>query len=109
MSGGTDTKAGNHLGAHAAQVFYCIPIYITKLSILQQYFRIFVVSRTGATFYTIHALIWANLLFYIAIFFALIFACNPQEAIWNPMIPGKCIDQQDVFVITAVVNVFVIS
>jgi len=47
------------------------------------------------------------LLFYIAIFFALIFACNPQEAIWNPMIPGKCIDQQDVFVITAVVNVFV--
>jgi len=90
---------------NVAQIFYSVPLYFTKLSILLQFLRIFVVSRTGGTFYIIHGLIWTNLFFYISMIFALIFACNPRERTWNPMIPGHCINQQNIFITRAVVNV----
>ena len=90
---------------NVAQIVYSVPLYLTKLSILIQYLRIFVVSLSGATFYTIQGLIWLNLAYYIATTFALVFACNPREKVWNPSVPGSCINQEDLFIITAVVNV----
>lgn len=91
--------------ANASQIFYSVPLYFTKLSILLQYLRIFVVSPQGITYYTIQVLIWTNLLYYLATTFVLIFACEPREKIWNPKIPGSCINQQAIFILTSVVNV----
>ena len=34
-----------------------------------------------------------------------IFECTPREKIWNPSLPGTCINIQLSFVITAVINI----
>ena len=40
----------------------------------------------------------------IAITFALIFACRPIERAWNMALPGTCVDQNSLYVATAVTN-----
>lgn len=78
------------------QAFYIEPIFsvpaicFAKLSILCLYYRIFFVSRTfcrwtlivGAT-----VVIWM-----IACTVTTILHCLPQEALWNPTIPARCIN-----------------
>jgi hypothetical protein len=33
-----------------------------------------------------------------------IFQCHPREKIWNPLIPGSCVDVRASFIFTASVN-----
>ena len=47
----------------------------------------------------------ANVVFFTILFFMEIFTCIPREKIWNPMVPGTCIDIQNTFVATGVINV----
>ena len=40
-----------------------------------------------------HTLIWTNFVFYSACFFLEIFACNPINKAWDPLITtGKCLN-----------------
>ena len=43
----------------------------------------------------------------IAIIFAAIFQCSPIEAAWNPLIPGKCINQKAFFQGQAIPNIII--
>jgi hypothetical protein len=83
-------------------------IFITKLSILLQYLRIF--CPNGATNGWTRKIIWAlvlfNLLFYIAVMIPQIMACNPREKIWHPLINGKCLDLSLILIAGAIVNIF---
>lgn len=40
-----------------------------------------------------------------AITFALIFACSPIKKTWDASVPGQCIDEAAIYVMTAVVNI----
>ena len=53
----------------------------------------------------IHALIWVNLLFYMAVMLVQIMTCLPREKIWNPSISGTCVDLARVLISGAVINV----
>ncbi|GAW21830.1 hypothetical protein ANO14919_113550 [Xylariales sp. No.14919] len=53
----------------------------------------------------ISALIWANLFFYLAIFFAFVFACVPRSKITNPTLPGRCISTNASILATSAINV----
>ena len=91
---------------HFSRIFYSVPIFLTRLSILLQLLRIFVVSRTGnSTYYIIWTIICANLFFYVSSTFALIFACDPVRKTWNPTVPGHCINQRAVLIASVAVNV----
>lgn len=79
-------------------------LFVTKLSILLQYRRIFDSHRTGKTHYLIHIVIWLNALFYLADTFVEAFACLPREKLWVPTIPGKCINILANFVVSAAIN-----
>ena len=86
-------------------IFYAPLIFITKLSILLQYISIFVPTHRSQLFYWIYALIWTNFLFYLADMLVEIFQCVPRSKIWDPTIPGHCVNVNIVFITTAVVNV----
>ena len=77
-----------------SEIFYCPVVFVSKLALLLQYKRIFVPSKRGLIYIAIHILIWSNLIVYLFVFFWLIFACNPRGKIWNPTIPGHCLNPE---------------
>lgn len=86
-------------------ILYCPLIFTAKLLILLLFLRLFCPNRTGLTYYTIHALIWSNALYYTAEIFVIIFSCNPRAKAWDPTIHGgHCIDIGANFTFSAVWN-----
>ncbi|KAL8707500.1 MAG: hypothetical protein Q9220_007490 [cf. Caloplaca sp. 1 TL-2023] len=77
--------------ANVSQFFYPIVILTSKVSILLLYLRVFAPARM--TWLLIHAVLWVNVIAYLAGFFAEIFQCRPREKIWKPWIQGKCLNQ----------------
>lgn len=64
-----------------------------KLSILLQYLHIFVPNKkANAIYWSCHALIWLNVLYYTITTFCEIFACSPIAKAWDPLITeGHCL------------------
>lgn len=91
--------------ANANEVYYTFLIFITKLSILLQYLRIFVPNRSGPAYYIAQVLIWANLIVYLVFAFAALFQCSPRERIWNRLVPGTCLDFGAILVGGGIINV----
>ena len=87
------------------EIYYKPLVFITKLSILIQYMKIFVPNHKGKTYWWIHILIWTNLLFYTAVMLVQIMACLPREKLWNPKVPGRCINIPHLLVTVAAVNI----
>ncbi|KAL8730733.1 MAG: hypothetical protein Q9181_004571 [Wetmoreana brouardii] len=80
-------------------------IFVTKLSILLQYIRIFMPDRAGVTYRTTQLIIWFNLLYYTALMFADIFQCTPREKIWHPWVAGRCINLRVTYIAGATINI----
>ena len=70
------------------------------------YLRIFTPDRSTKTktYYLTHFIIWFNMLFYLAIVIVTGCQCIPWRKIWNPSMPGKCINFHAVLVVTAIMN-----
>lgn len=80
-------------------------IYVTKLSILLQFLRIFVPQKRGAAYYFIHITIWLNLFYYLAATLVSICTCIPRRKIWEPWTPGRCLDISKVVCVSSIINV----
>ncbi|PYI34862.1 ribosomal protein L36e [Aspergillus indologenus CBS 114.80] len=91
--------------ANASQVLYGPLIYITKLSILLLYLRLFAPSTRNTPFWLIQTLIWMNFLFYFADTIVKICECKPRSKIWDQDIPGQCININIPILVTSIVNV----
>ena len=87
---------------------YSVLVFLTKLSILLLYLRIFVPAKTwrNKTYVAIHFVLWFNVLFYTANTFGEIFYCTPREKIWNPEVPGHCVDVYVLIIGSAAINAF---
>lgn len=77
-------------------VLYCIygpTTMAAKLSVLLQIKRIF--RHDGVlrdrVWWVIMISIWANVIFYTALFFTYVFQCWPRERIWNTAVSGSCL------------------
>ncbi|SLM40448.1 hypothetical protein LPUS_11260 [Lasallia pustulata] len=90
-----------------ASIVYGPTLFFVKLSILLQYLRVFVPTRRGdmAMFVEVHVCIWSCFFFYLVTTFLLIFLCKPREKLWNPMLPGHCINLDAIYQITGIFNV----
>lgn len=91
--------------ANIAQVIYGPLIFITKLSILLLYIRVFAPSFKKLTFIFIQLLIWFNFLFYLADTLVKIFECTPRHKIWEKYVDGSCININIPILVTSAVNV----
>jgi len=74
-----------------------------KLSILLQYIRIFVPNR-GKMYYLVHSFIWINIIIFSLQFFLAIFQCTPRTKLWDPSLPGQCINWLVDLTVTGVFN-----
>lgn len=85
-------------------IFYNPLIFMTKLSILIQYLKIFAPTRDGKTYRAIHFLIWTNLLFYLATLTVHILVYVQRLHTQNPVAPRQSIDDTAVQISSAVIN-----
>ena len=87
-------------------MLYCPTIWLAKSALLFQLMRIFAPARRGSIYWTIHVLVWANLMFYVSAFITILFQCIPQDKIWNPEREGgHCINYYVATIATGSVNV----
>lgn len=87
------------------ELAYGPSIWFAKTAILVQLMRIFTPNKSGAVYWTIHALIWGNLAVYTALLFAIAFECSPQDKIWNPRIAkGKCLERNIILFVSGPVD-----
>lgn len=76
-------------GIHIAAVYYGPIAMLIKVAILANWLRIFVPRGVhNALYWTLHALIWTNVVFYTITTFTEVFRCWPREKIWNPWYEG---------------------
>ena len=61
--------------------------------------------KTGAVYYASHILIWGNLAFYTASFFAIMFECHPIEEVWNIFYGAHCVNRNLIAIVSGAVNV----
>jgi hypothetical protein len=73
-------------------VFYAITMMFIKLSIVFQIYNIFVPNRASPLYYILVITGIITTCFYTACFLYRLFACVPRGKMWNPSIPGHCID-----------------
>ncbi|MCJ1463343.1 hypothetical protein MMC07_001950 [Pseudocyphellaria aurata] len=90
---------------NASQILYGPLIFVTKLSILLLYLRVFIPSWKSKTFIFIHLLLWTNLSFYLVNTFIKVFECTPRSKIWMPTTPGHCVNIDTLVLVAASVNV----
>ncbi|GFF76359.1 hypothetical protein IFM61606_03816 [Aspergillus udagawae] len=91
--------------ANTSQIIYGPLIFITKLSVILLYLRVFAPSFRSKTFLCIHALIWLNLGFYFADTIVKIFECSPRAKIWDKTLKGHCININIPIIVTSSINV----
>ncbi|KAH7045313.1 hypothetical protein B0J12DRAFT_670212 [Macrophomina phaseolina] len=86
----------------ASSWMYYLGLGLSKLSVLLQFFRIFVAPKTLlVTKCTIAFVIsWTIISVCVAAF-----ECRPVERYWDKRIPGKCINGGDTFLANAVMNI----
>lgn len=91
--------------ANVSQILYGPIIFVTKLSILLLYLRVFAPSTKRKTYFFIQILIWLNLLFYLASTLVKIFECTPRSKIWHRDTPGTCININSLITTASIFNV----
>ncbi|KAI0444954.1 hypothetical protein F4803DRAFT_509652 [Xylaria telfairii] len=74
---------------HLASIYYGLSVLFLKLAILMDWLRIFLLpGQRNVMFWSIHALMWSNAVYYISGTFLEIFRCSPRQKIWDPLFVG---------------------
>lgn len=83
---------------------YSISLCTTKISILLLILRIFLSVQRNLWWWLTQSLIVLNTIFYVIFFFIPIFLCSPRSKIWNPAVPGRCLNIDDLYIASAAFN-----
>ncbi|KAL8680136.1 MAG: hypothetical protein Q9224_003991 [Gallowayella concinna] len=89
--------------ANIISVIYLLLMLVLKSAVLLQYLRLFVPGRNHV-FYLTWLLIAMNSIFNLGLTLAFAFQCIPRRKIWDPSIPGRCINIGTTLMISAVSN-----
>ncbi|OAG01211.1 uncharacterized protein CC84DRAFT_1101722, partial [Paraphaeosphaeria sporulosa] len=73
---------------HIGSIFYGLVVMCLKIAILLDWLRLFVQQGQRWMFWTLHALIWANIIYYGSGTLIEVWRCHPHEKIWNPLFEG---------------------
>ena len=99
------TLSSDHQFVNLGSIFYGPSVYLAKASVLLQLQHIFVPNKRTGLWWMIQMLLWVNLTFYLADTLVQILQCLPREKIWNPSLPGTCINSYANFIATGSLNV----
>ena len=91
---------------NSTEIVYSPTMLATKLSILFMYLRLFMPVGQRKTSLFTRFIIWFDILFYLSILIVSITGCVPRHKLWKRWVPGKCVNEQALLLVTAVINVF---
>ncbi|KAF1954871.1 hypothetical protein CC80DRAFT_550043 [Byssothecium circinans] len=80
-------------------------MFFVKIAILIQLDRLFSGARKTLVYWGVRALMAINAVFYSAMLFVYIFACNPRSKLFDSNMDGTCIDQSASMISTASVDI----
>ncbi|KAI0907331.1 hypothetical protein F4823DRAFT_23180 [Ustulina deusta] len=76
-----------------------------KTAILLEWVRLFVPHGTRPPFWWMCRIVmWVNILYYISVIIVSTVSCSPHEKIWDPTLPGTCLNIKAFFVSNATLN-----
>lgn len=87
---------------YVLDAFYVVNQACTKFSILALYYRIFSVNRTFV--YWTYGVSIVTMLWSISMFIERLLVCNPPAKLWDPSIPGFCVNSQIVIIFAESIN-----
>ena len=79
-------------------------IWLAKVSLLVQLIHIFASTHQGFLYWTLHTLIWTNLVMNLSMTISIILQCRPREKIWDPLVQGTCINVETFFIASGIIN-----
>ena len=94
------------LDIYIGEIFYNVALTCVKLSVLIFYVRVFTMGqlwfRTSVWILGFLCIGWC-----VAITFLGCFQCDPPQAAWSLSVKGSCLSQHNIYIGTAVPNVFI--
>ncbi|RWA08446.1 hypothetical protein EKO27_g6649 [Xylaria grammica] len=88
------------------EILYGPLMFSAKFVVMRQIETIFLQHKYRSISHTLlKTLIWAKLFFYGGWMLPFILACIPREKIWNPRIPGRCIDNDAALIASSAINI----
>ncbi|KAF2972989.1 hypothetical protein GQX73_g669 [Xylaria multiplex] len=88
------------------EILYGPLMFSAKFVVMRQIESIFLQHKDkGISHLLAKTLIWANLFFYGGWMLSFILACIPREKIWNPEIPGRCINNDAALIASSAINI----
>ncbi|KAI0190594.1 hypothetical protein F4808DRAFT_444437 [Astrocystis sublimbata] len=88
------------------EILYGPMMFNAKYVVMRQIESIFLQHQHNSfSHISLKILIWANLLFYAGWTLSFILACIPREKIWNPELPGQCINTDAVLIASSAINI----
>lgn len=79
-------------------------IFFTKAAIILLYLNIFVPIYKTRTWWLIHSSLIFLVALYIPVTLTKIFQCTPRRKIWDSKLPGKCVNLNDLLLVTGSLN-----
>lgn len=79
-------------------------IFFTKAAIILLYLNIFVPIYRTRTWWLIYSSLAFLIALYIPVTLTKIFQCTPRSKIWNSKEPGKCVNLNDLLLVTGSLN-----
>ena len=94
-----------YLFYNTADMMYSPAIGFVKISIILLVLRVFCPTRRDPFYWVLQSLNALNTIFYTIYFIIPFVLCDPRKKIWQPQIPGKCLQVFDLYISSAVFNV----
>lgn len=83
----------------------CIVTLFTRASIILLYERIFAPNRISRLYIITQFMFYFNIATTIVLMFIFIFECIPRPKLWDPTIPGHCLDPFAIYYSTGILNI----
>lgn len=90
---------------NSSEILYMAAITLVKISICLQLQKIFVVIYRNALFWALHVFIVFTVASNASFVLVYIFQCTPRAKIFNPVIPGSCVNIDALIITSAAINV----
>ena len=87
-----------------SEFFYAFSQCFTKLAIVLQLKRIFRGTKRDSVYWICITIMVVQTIYFIIAGIIVVAQCNPREKIWNPLLPGTCLNNDENVVISACIN-----
>ena len=87
------------------EIMLCVTTLFTRASIILLYERIFAPNRISRLYIITQFMFYTNIASVFTFMILFIFECVPRAKLWDPAIPGHCIDRFAIYWSSGIFNI----